>query len=1011
MAQPQNPPANAAPDTLLVADVQPALAHALPFRVLFEEHLRRRPAELLKQADRIFKPVLPDTPLNALRTSLTAQETAYTALQKTSEEVREGKDLKLDGCLKVCFEADRDLKLLLHRMDSSALCLSGGGIRSASFCLGVLEGLARYSRRGSRRRRGRGLLKELDYLSTVSGGGYIGSWMMAWVYRRKMTTQKPWTQAFGEVVSALAGDANVTAGDPEPLPVRHLRSYTSFLAPELGMTLDTFTLAAIILRNLMVNWAMLIPVLIALISFAESSAYLVQWCTGPLRHGFGVVLTNLPWALGQVTWGGLAIGGCFGLAAWAAGKVLPSHRKPDAGDGNKLVGLFVASVLAGCWLIAVSTTETHSAGIFWSQFSIALLGFLLLGIAIVVSYRRRMLNNGAGARMASAVLMVVIAAPVAAAASGGLLYWLQACVFGKLSQPPAGTFWAMHGSDHRLFTIFAVPIVMLALTLTTTLFSALMGLFETEDDREWWVRCGGAFLAFGLGWMVVHGIALYGRGGLLYINSGIAGLVLGLAGSSLGYSTATAATTRVSTEQVGKVGKFLARHSLLLPSIGGISLLLITLGMVTVEEALRRSLAVHWFEQAAPAYLSQGLRSATLLLALAAVLACLINLAININLFSLHGMYRMRLMRAFLGASNVFRHPDPFTQFDWRDTPYETDLPCDEGAPIHIVNTTLNLAGTKNAAWRQRKGGGFSFSPVCCGGWRVGYVKSNVYGGSKGATLATAMAISGAAADPNMGYQTSPLLALLMTFFNLRLGCWMPNPARAATLAKPAQTNFLRSAGPRFALWPLFAEALGSTDDRYKWIELTDGGHFENLALYEMVLRRCKHIVVVDAGADPNFGFDDLGNAVRKIQIDLGVTIEFDTQLKMQPGTKADNQYCAVGRIRYDCIDLIDGVRPEDLVGHLVYIKTVLNGSEPADIVQYARTHHTFPHETTANQFFNEPQFESYRHLGSFAVDRIAQSRPPGSGFGMRSFYAAAQQYCATPVPVPQTAAGGAVTP
>src|SRR6202011_458532 len=100
---------------------------------------------------------------------------------------------------------------------------------------------------------------------------------------------------------------------------------------------------------------------------------------------------------------------------------------------------------------------------------------------------------------------------------------------------------------------------------------------------------------------------------------------------------------------------------------------------------------------------------------------------------------------------------------------------------------------------------------------------------------------------------------------------------------------------------------------------------------------------------------------------DLGVPIRFHDGLKMQAGSHPDNLYCALADIDYACVDGDCVPTP----GKLLYIKASLTGSEPPDILQYAKTHATFPHESTANQFFNESQFESYRHLGSFIIDQI----------------------------------------
>lgn len=196
----------------------------------------------------------------------------------------------------------------------------------------------------------------------------------------------------------------------------------------------------------------------------------------------------------------------------------------------------------------------------------------------------------------------------------------------------------------------------------------------------------------------------------------------------------------------------------------------------------------------------------------------------------------------------------------------------------------------------------------------------------------------------------------------------------------------------------LINEALGRTDDKYKWIELTDGGHFENLGLYEMVMRRCRYIVLVDSDADGDFEFEDLGNALRKIEIDFGVPIRFPkypSGLPMKRGIDGSNVYYALGNIYYDCVDS----DPESSCsseqqgihnGKILYIKPCLSGSEPQGIRAYAKTHSDFPHESTINQFFNEAQFESYRSLGSWEfasiVDEFSQG-PDAPGNDIQTLF------------------------
>jgi len=342
---------------------------------------------------------------------------------------------------------------------------------------------------------------------------------------------------------------------------------------------------------------------------------------------------------------------------------------------------------------------------------------------------------------------------------------------------------------------------------------------------------------------------------------------------------------------------------------------------------------------------------------------------INANKFSLHATYRNRLIRAYLAASREAfdpDHPSPkarkphlFTGFDPDDN-FELHKLSSE-KPLHMINGALNLVKGEQLAWQERKAESFTMSRLHCGSLHVGYRPSVEYG--KGITLGTALAISGAAANPNMGYHSSPVVGFLMALFNVRLGWWLGNPGR------PGADTWRRS-GPGYAVGPLFSEALGNTTDRYKYVNLSDGGHFENLGLYEMVLRRCHYIVVSDAGEDPECSFADLGEAVRKIRIDFGIPIEFGP-MSIYPRSQIDalkgpGHNSAIGRIRYS---VVDGSAAPD--GVLVYIKPACYGDEPRDIYEYFKTSKTFPHEGTADQFFSESQFESYRMLGAHTMEKL----------------------------------------
>ena len=283
--------------------------------------------------------------------------------------------------------------------------------------------------------------------------------------------------------------------------------------------------------------------------------------------------------------------------------------------------------------------------------------------------------------------------------------------------------------------------------------------------------------------------------------------------------------------------------------------------------------------------------------------------------------------------------------------------------PFHILNIAINLVRAENLAWQQRKAQSFTASPLFCGSWNLGYRRSSDYGINgqlrKAITLGTALAISGAAASPNMGYHSAPPVTFLLAFFNVRLGWWLGNPG-------PAGRNTFDRSCPRIAVRPMLAEAFGLTDAANPYVYLSDGGHFENLGLYEMVLRRCHYIVVSDGSCDADRSFTDLGNAIRKIRIDLGIDIEIETELlELQAGSRMSRAHFALGLIRYDRVD--HGAPP----GLLIYLKPSLTGNEPADVTEYANGHEEFPHEPTADQFFDESQFESYRALGFHIADKV----------------------------------------
>lgn len=349
----------------------------------------------------------------------------------------------------------------------------------------------------------------------------------------------------------------------------------------------------------------------------------------------------------------------------------------------------------------------------------------------------------------------------------------------------------------------------------------------------------------------------------------------------------------------------------------------------------------------------------------------------NPNMLSLHAFYRARLVRGYMGASNPERSTEQITESaPGDDLPLANLANCDVGAPYQLINTTLNLVGGRDLSTVQRSADSFLMSRHYCGSARTGFRPTREYmAGSL--TLGTAVAISGAAASPNMGSQTpSAALSMLLALLNVRLAFWAATP----------NLPFWRDSRPR--LWPFYVlrELLSQTNELSPYCCLSDGGHFDNTGLYSLVSRGCRYIVLSDCGADPKPCFEDIGNAIRRCRIDFGAQID----LRIDPFLPAEESGAAahftVGSITYAeaharALGWPDPEIEANRHGVVVWIKPSLTLSdEPADLRQYARQHPVFPQQPTSDQWYDEAQFESYRCLGEHTADQVFDGFPAAGG-------------------------------
>lgn len=798
------------------------------------------------------------------------------------------------------------------QQEQAALCLSGGGIRSAAFSLGVLQGLARNN-----------LLTRFHYLSTVSGGGYIGGWLDVLLRERQGNA--------AEVQALLAART-------APPELDALRRYTDFLAPRPGLTSpDIWAGIVLWVRNVLVNWLIFLPALFAVALLPHLYADLIA-----------AIDTAWSWPLLV-----LALI-CLGGGIYNGAMHLPSHASPER--RGRVVGFVPLAVVAPLLFWSVLVPLVAAPWMRQVMPGNAVLGDVIPPLGFVVTE------------------LAFVLAAVRAKGESSKLLWHNFGWWTLASLVAAAVLWLALsfgiGREPSLIAVLGPLAVTLAHLAQSLIYVALRKeAFRGDLDREWLARLNGEKFVPTLLWAVFAAICLFlPRWVLLGWSSSFVPFVT----SAFGLLTGPLAA------YLGKIAKDVPGNS----QGDGSSFVPPTYVVIALIAAVFGAALFMLLGQLGTILTKDSLLTTVLLMAVAALLAWWFGRRINVNRFSMHAVYRTRLVQAFLGSARRDRTPDGFTGIDPKDNPRMDDLRPAGGSLFPVVNVTLNLVAARNTAWTERKGESFTFTPCSCGGAylhrsedaaaglpvRGAYVRTAAYAGheketgpkdpSNGVTLGTAMTLSGAAVSPSMGYHSSPATAFLMTLFDVRLGAWLPNPAIAST-------QELLQAKPPNALITLARELLGLTDDQGKAVYLSDGGHFENLGLYEMVRRRCRYIVVVDAGEDPTAAFEDLGNAVRKVRIDFDIEIEFDPPVGIGSRNKPLKPFrsFACATIRY----------PEsDLTGRLIYLKPCDPAYMPMDVRAYLNAHPEFPHDSTAEQFFTESEFESYRQLGETETMKLA---------------------------------------
>jgi hypothetical protein len=574
-----------------------------------------------------------------------------------------------------------------------------------------------------------------------------------------------------------------------------------------------------------------------------------------------------------------------------------------------------------------------------------------------------------------------------AAGTGALIGYLFV-PFSLLLIPPGAAAGNAYG-NWRIMT-FATPVSILIMLIAGVIHIGLMGRGMSDAHREWWGRLGGWLLLFAFLWFGLFLIAIYfppALGGLLGRESSAhpktaTGVLLWVASTAYGVFFGKSEKTSKWNPDAPLMKKLLALAAKLTPYIFILGLLLAL--SIFASFAANWVMGLDWWSTFRVPSDQDFNIGVPLLCLIFFGISLFVSWRVDINEFSIHYLYRNRLVRCYLGATVRKRNAQPFTGFSEADNfplaslqiPLGSNDPKD-GRPLPILNTSLNVVRGKELALQTRKARSFALTPIhggftrplrCRRDWQAAYAPTEklackLPGFKAGVTMGTAVAISGAAASPNMGSYSDPGLGFLMTLFDVRLGWWIGNP-----LGKGWENG-----SPRIGFACLLQELLGSTNDDSKYVYLSDGGHFENLALYELVRRRCKLIIASDASCDSEYGFGDLHNAVERCRTDFGVEIVLQAldEIKPEtspddPGTRRSEAHFAIGTIRYN-----PDAPEED--GTIIYLKPALVESDPCDVLAYASKDKAFPHDTTANQWFDEDHFENYRKLGEVSASAASE--------------------------------------
>lgn len=805
---------------------------------------------------------------------------------------------------------ERDHLGLSSKEPIIGLALSGGGIRSASFALGLLQALYSF-----------GVFDKFNYLSTVSGGGYIGGALT--YFRNVLRPGKAWFP-FGyeppqgaNKVKAM-GARTVAKADPDNELARkvvtYLRQHASYMTP--SQQVGGPALAAGVLRGL-------VSTLLPYFAILSGLFGLLAWAGFFDSHSGWQRLVRTDAPVPAVT-GDAATPACPGDPCSALAKCLavpcPAGQTCQTG----------CVVLAACPAESCEKkTETHLPAFY--------LAFAPAGIAAVIG-------------------VILVMAFIFSSILAGLNQSR-----GHAEKDPVRGYRGLIRFYGTSGTFVVAGLILLGLSTLPWVHAYLGGLWQAalgpskDGDSGLPANFSALFAAIG----------------------GALGLIARLRSVMGGEATKPSSLHAIGMAAAG----IFFLYGVLLLAYGTSIELYDAKSILQIDPGKPRLL----FDCAAWIALWPSLWPVVLPSLATLALGIVVALLVHINLATPHRIYRDRLMEIFCAEETALETGEWAPAATAQSAAGWLVNMKREPKPYHLINTCLVTTDSQKRRYRGRGGDNFVFSPLFFGSDATGWVKAEV--GMNQLSLPTAVAISGAALNAHAGPHGSGLLrnkaySALLSLLGLNLGFWMQNPLRFKRTTNP---GFYIPTLLRPGLRALFGRKL---HEKGAYVQLSDGGHFENLAIYELIRRKVKFLWISDAGQDSGFSFEDLANAIERVRVDFGVNLRFqddDYDLShVIPGSATSDNPAgenfverynlatrgyAIGKIEYPD-EVVNGV-VEKREGVVVYVKSTLTRGLPGDLYGYKARNEEYPHQTTLDQFFDEDQFEAYRELGYRLAARL----------------------------------------